>query len=181
MKDTPLYGLLRQDSIRTDKQLMAFSRYSCKYFLDTSRSTGSYIIFYQGGKIDHGTHAPGAVSKSSAEIYYSAACTAGMYLSHFSMLICEFLNENPDIFPYEAPLIIVDSKSDICMDNIVKDANHTRHIDRRVSFVSNGEKFKMHKIDWCEGGLQLVDIATKNFCYNKLNHIIKYIMLMLDD
>ena len=39
---------------------------------------GAYIIFYQGGPIDHGTHVPGPVAQSSAEIEYNAACTAGM-------------------------------------------------------------------------------------------------------
>ena len=31
-----------------------------------------------------------------------------------------------------------------------------------MNFVRNGEKCKMNKIDWCEGGLQLADIGTKN-------------------
>ena len=35
---------------------------------------------------------------------------------------------------------------------------------------------KIHKIDWCEGGLQLADITTKNFGENDLNLIMKYIM-----
>ena len=39
---------------------------------------------------------------------------------------------------------------------------HTRHIARRMYSVRNGEKFKMNKIEWCEGGLQLADIGTKN-------------------
>ena len=43
-----------------------------------------------------------------------------------------------------------------------RDTKHTRHIERIMSFVRNGEKFKMHKIDWCEGGLQLAGIGTKN-------------------
>ena len=43
-----------------------------------------------------------------------------------------------------------------------KDTKHKRYIDRRVNFVSNGENCKMHKINWCEGGLQLADITTKN-------------------
>ena len=43
-----------------------------------------------------------------------------------------------------------------------KDTKHTRHIARRMRFARNGEKFKMQKIDWCEGGLQLADIGTKN-------------------
>ena len=62
-----------------------------------------------------------------------------------------------------------------------KDTKHTRHIYRRVHFVSNGEKCKMHKIDWCEGGLQLVDIVTNNFGENYLNSRIKYIMVRLDN
>ena len=54
MKDAPLSGLLRQDIIKTDKQLIFFSDYSWQYFPWTGRSTGAYIIFYQGGPIDHG-------------------------------------------------------------------------------------------------------------------------------
>ena len=38
----------------------------------------------------------------------------------------------------------------------------------------------MHNIDWCEVGLQLSDIATKNVGKNDLNTIIKYIMVRLD-
>ena len=35
--------------------------------LDTDGSTGAYIIFYQGGPIDHITHVPVPVAQSSAE------------------------------------------------------------------------------------------------------------------
>ena len=38
----------------------------------------------------------------------------------------------------------------------------------------------MHKVDWCEGGLQLADIATKNVGMNELNPIMKYIMVSLE-
>ena len=58
-------------------------------FPDTGRSTGAYIIFYQGRPIDHGTHVPGPVAQSSTESAYNAACTAGMALVHFRMLIHE--------------------------------------------------------------------------------------------
>ena len=67
------------------------------------------------------------------------------------------------------------------MDNNVKDAKHTRHISRRVNFVRNCEKFKMHKIDWCKGGPQFTYIETKNVGENDLNLIMKYIMVMLDN
>ena len=44
----------------------------------------------------------------------------------------------------------------------VKYTKHTRHLARRMNLVRNGEKCKMHKIDWCEGVLQLADIGTNN-------------------
>ena len=50
----------------------------------------------------------------------------------------------------------------MCTDKNGKDTKYTRHIASRMRFVSNGEKCKMHKIDWCEGGLQLADIGTNN-------------------
>ena len=75
------------------------------------------------------------------------------------MLIHELLKNDPDIFPEEAPLIVLDWKSAMCMYNNGKDTKHTRHIARRMHFVRNGEKCKMQKIDWCEGGLQLADIV----------------------
>ena len=39
----------------------------------------------------------------------------------------------------------------------------------------------MNKIDWCEGGLQLADTATKNFGDNDLNTRMKYIMVRLEN
>ena len=95
---------------------MDFSASSWQDCPDTGRSTGAYIIFYQGGTIDHGTHVPGPVTQSSTESGYNAACTAGMDLAHFRMLIRELLNNDPDIVPEEYPMIFLDSKSSMCMD-----------------------------------------------------------------
>ena len=39
----------------------------------------------------------------------------------------------------------------------------------------------MHNIDWCEGGLKLVDIATNNDGDNELSHGIIYIMVRLEN
>ena len=104
-----------------------------------------------------------------------------MALAHFIMLIHEFLNKDPDIVPEEAPLIVLDSKSAICMAKNGKDTKHIIHIARRMHFVSNGEKFKMHKIDWCEVGLQLEDIAINNVGEPDLTPRMKYIMVILDN
>ena len=126
-------------------------------------------------------HIPGPVAQSRAESEYKAEFTAGMALAHFRMLVHELLNEDPDMVPKEAPFIVLDSKYYMCMDNNGKDTKHTRHIARRMHLVRNGEKCKMHKICWCEGGLQLADIGTKNVSEPDLTPIMKYIMVILEN
>ena len=78
-------------------------------------------------------------------------------------------------------MIVLDGKSAVCMAKNGKDVKHSRHIARIMHFVSNREKCKMHKIDWCEAGLQLVDIATKNVGEHDLTPRMKYIMVLLDN
>ena len=104
-----------------------------------------------------------------------------MALAHFRMLVHELFNEDTDMVPKEAPLIVLDSKSAMCMANNGRDTKHTRHIARRMHFLKNGEKCKMHKIEWCEGGLQLADIGTKNVSETDLTPIMKYIMVRLEN
>ena len=63
-----------------------------------------------------------------------------MTLAHFIVLIHEFLTKDTDIFPEESPLITLDRNYSVCMANNGNDTNNTRHIDRIVNFVRNGEK-----------------------------------------
>ena len=114
--------------------------------------------------MDQGTHVPVSVAQLSVESEYNASFTEWMTLANFRKLISELLKKYPDKVPEEAPLIILDSKSNVFMSGNVKDIKHTRHIARRVHFVRNGENCKMHNIDWCEGGLKLAYIAIKNVC-----------------
>ena len=115
LNDAPVTDLLRQANINTKNHLMDFSDSIWQDCPDTRRSTGEYIIFYQGGPIDHGTHVPGPVAQSSSESEYNAACTAGMALAYFRMLVNELLNEYPDMVPKEATLIVLESKSAMSM------------------------------------------------------------------
>ena len=78
-----------------------------------------------------------------------------MALAHFRMLVHELLNEDPDMVPKEAPLIVFDTKCAMCMAKNGRDTKHTRQVSRGMHFQRNGEKCKMRKIDWCEGGLKL--------------------------
>ena len=63
-----------------------------------------------------------------------------MALAHFRMLVYELLNEDPDMVPKEAPLIVLDSKSAMYMDKNGRDTKHTRHIARIMHLVRNEEK-----------------------------------------
>ena len=90
------------------------------------------------------------------------------------------MNKDPYIVPEEDPLIILDTKSSVCMDKNFKDTNHTRHISRRLHFVRNSEILKIHNIDWCGGGMKLADIETNNVGDHYLNNIMKYIMAKLE-
>ena len=91
------------------------------------------------------------------------------------------MNKDPDIVIDEAPIIILDRKSAEFMAENGKDTNYTRHISIKGTFLRNCYKCKIYKIDWCEEGLQLADIETKNFGGNYLNPIMKYIVARLDN
>ena len=62
-----------------------------------------------------------------------------MDLAYFIMLIHGFLNKDSDIIPEEAPLIVLDSKADMCMAKNGKYTKQTRHIARRNNLARNGE------------------------------------------
>ena len=104
-----------------------------------------------------------------------------MALANFRMLINELLNEDPDMVPKEDPLIVLDSKYAMCMAKNGKYTKHNSHIARRMHLVRNVEKCNMHKIDWCEGGLQLSEIVTKNVSEPDLTPRMKYIMVRLEN
>ena len=67
MNDSPVTDLMRKASIKTENHLMDFSDSSWQDCPDTGISIGAYIIFNQGGTIDHGTHVPGPVAQPSSE------------------------------------------------------------------------------------------------------------------
>ena len=139
IEDAPLSDLLVQARIKTENKFMVLSHYIWQDFPDTGRSTGVFIMFYQGGPIDHYTNVPGPVSQSSADIENNAVWTAGMALEYLRIINDELLNKDTDVVQEQTHLIILDIKSAICMSKNGKDTKHTRRISRRMNFVKNGE------------------------------------------
>ena len=64
---------------------------------DTSRSTGGYIILFQGGPIDHSSNMPIPVSMISAEAEYNHSCLVCMATGNLHMTLnhIEGVNEVP--------------------------------------------------------------------------------------
>ncbi|MGH7954479.1 MAG: hypothetical protein ACREOZ_00810, partial [Gloeomargaritales cyanobacterium] len=74
----PVTKLLRDHEIPSQRDLYSFSDSSWQDCPDSGRSTGSYIIFYQGGVVDHSSFVPDPVALSSGEAEYNAACVTCM-------------------------------------------------------------------------------------------------------
>ena len=125
-------------------------------------------------------HVTGPVSHSSAESEYNGACTTGMALAQFRIINNELINKDPYVYPEQALLIILDSKSSVCMTNNGKDTKHTREISRRMHLVRNVKDCILHKTVWCEKGLQLADIGTNNGREDELNTGLEYTMVIFD-
>ena len=89
------------------------------------------------------------------------------------------LNKDPDVVSEKASIIILNIKSAICMAENGKDTKQTIHISRKIHCLRNGEEWNLHKIVWCEVGLQLVVIGTKNVWEDELNPRFGYDTIML--
>ena len=76
--------------------------------------------------------------------------------------------------------IVLFLKSDVCMAKNGKDTKHTRQISRRMYFVKNDEYF-IHNTVWCEGGIKLADIVTKNVRGDEFIPRLVYAMVRLDN
>ena len=61
-----------------------------------------------------------------------------------------------------------------------KDTKHTIYIAIRMHFVKNGEEYNLKKNVWCEIGLKLVEVGTKNIREDELNPRLGYAMVRID-
>ncbi|MGH7954439.1 MAG: reverse transcriptase domain-containing protein [Gloeomargaritales cyanobacterium] len=163
LQDAPVTKLLQDNNITPRRDLFSFSDSSWQDCPDTGRSTGSYLVFYQGGVVDHSSFIPEPVAMSSGEAEYNAACVTCMATSHIRMIVNEMSSLNcADPQKQEPVLIILDNEAAICMSKSLKDTKRTRHIDRRIHYVRHGIKAGLHKLTYIPANHQLADNGTKN-------------------
>ena len=67
------------------------------------------------------------------------------------------------------------------MDKNVKYTKDTKHISIRMHFLRNGKYCNLHNTVWCEGGIQLAHIGTKDDRVDGLNPRLGYAMVRLEN
>ena len=97
------------------------------------------------------------------------------------MVTNELTGTEPDEFGNPPVLILLDSESAIAMSRNQRDSKHTRHIERRVHYVRQGQKSGQHRLEYVPADLQLADIGTKNLPANALQPRLKYIMVTVPE
>ena len=176
-EQSPLCNLLKNNGLPTKNELVTFSDSSWQDDIDTSRSTGCYLITYRGGIVDQSSNIPEPVALSSAEAEYNEACLGCMGTAHMKMLL-----EDLEMQALKDPIpIIVDSKSAHDMGHSFKSTKHTRHILRRYHYVKEGQHAGYHELLWIPSEYQLADIGTKCTTKNELQSRLDYLLVNTAD
>jgi hypothetical protein len=168
--------MLKLNNIVPTRNLFTFSDSSWDDDHDTSRSTGGYIIFYQGGAVDHSSNMPGPIAMSSAEAEYNECCLACMATGNMHMTVNHFegiTEGSPEDLPVD---IFMDSKSAVDMSMSFKDTKNARHIRRRFHFVKQGHEQKWHMLKWISNEFMVADITTKILAKKALEDQLQWCM-----
>ena len=179
--DSPVASLLIQSSIENTRSVITFSDSSWQDCPDAGRSTGCYVILVQGGVVDISSHVPMPVALSSAEAEYNTAAVACMATSHVRMVTNEFMRIPVDTYGEPPTKILLDSESAIAMSKNSRDSKRTRHIERRVHYVRQGQGTGMHSLEYVPADLQLADIGTKNLSAQDLDPRLNYIQVSVPE
>jgi hypothetical protein len=160
LNDSPFTKLLASFNGPTDYPLVLCTDASWQDCPDTSRSTGCYMLFAQGGIVDAASFVPNPIALSSAESECNAAAFGVTAAQHIRQLFQELRGLLPDT-QLSIPLVM-DSSSAIAIASKSRDTRHTRHIQRRVHFVRfefmRGNHFGVKIL----GTLNPSDVGTKN-------------------
>ena len=143
-----------------DHPILLFTDSSWQDCVDTSRSTGAFVVYVFGSFVDGASFVPVPIALSSAEAEYNAAAFAITATIHLKQVFNSLLGRHPD-----APqtfLTFVDSTCAIAMMNNEKDSKYTRHIERRVHFIRQARAQGVFIPVKIPGEQNPADIGTKS-------------------
>jgi hypothetical protein len=159
LSKAPVTMLLASIGAPTNFPIVMFTDSSWQDCPDTSRSTGCYLVFSQGGLVDGASFVPDPVALSSAEAEYQIAAFGVSGCEHTRQLFQELHGLDPDT-PLTIP-ILTDSQSAMAIASSERDTRRTRHIRRRYHYVRFQISNSAHIILKIEGPLNISDIGTK--------------------
>ena len=177
---SPAYKILLDNNVPPSRNMFTFCDSSWDDDHDTSRSTGGFLIFYQGGVVDHSSNMPDPIAMSSIEAEYNEACMACMATSHMHMTLNYMENVKDESAEEKAVNIYLDNCSAVDMSHTFKDAKNARHIRRHFNFVKQGLQENCHKLVWISDEFMLADGMTKVLAKSNLLNIVKYILTLIE-
>ena len=168
VKRSPIYKLVKENtSARPYAPLIMFVDSSWQDCPDTSRSTGCFLLYQQGGIVDGGSFVPNPIALSSAEAEYNALAYAMQKTVNTRQILHEMHGNHPDT-PLNIPFLC-DSESALIIADNNRDTKRTRHIQRRIHYDRDGiasGAFTGFKID---GKVNPADTGTKNLSADELD------------
>jgi hypothetical protein len=133
-KQSLLYQKLKEMDLDgvTEYPIITVSDLSFQDCLDTSRSTGGYMLMMRGGVVDAASQMPSLVTHSTGESEYCQGTLALMASSYVKKVYNELNGRDADT-PLTIP-IGVDSKAATDIAASEKDTKRTRHMQCRMHY-----------------------------------------------
>ena len=98
-----------------------------------------------------------------------------MATSHLQMLTNKITLKDPDYLP-NPPINNIMSQSAIIMAKNFRDGKGTRHMERRMHYVREGQSEGKHVLKYIKAEWNLADPNTKNCPATEIHPRLKYIM-----
>ena len=177
VEDSPIHELLVRNKKSVEHGFFGICDSSWQDCPVTGRSTGSYIIFSQGGPVDFSSYVPVPVAMSSAEAECNVGATAGMALSHLRMLIKELNGRDADEIWQPPIMLFSDSQSGVAIVNTERDVKSLRHCKRRLFYLRQMTKENEIKMEFITNEDMVADGGMKNLDATEIEKINKYMMV----
>ena len=157
LKGTPDVGLVYKQSGKP-LRLVVFSDSDFANDRQDSKSTSGHVILLNGSTISWRTSKQKAVSSSTVEAEYIAACAAVKEVTWLHWLLCEITAINN----IEAPLLLMDSEGAEAVIKRETISNKTKHIRYSYHMICDYYKMGLINVTHVKGTENPADAFTKS-------------------
>jgi hypothetical protein len=161
-------GLVYKKSMKDGLRLIAYSDSDFSTDKTDSKSTTGYVVTLNGCTISWCTGKQKAVSTSTVEAEYIAACAATKEVIWLHYLLTEILG-----CVFETPLLLLDNAGAEALTQNEGVSNKTKHIRYSHHYIRNCHENKMIVIRHIAGTENPADMFTKPLCYDSFSRHCK--------